>query len=175
MNLLRARAIATLSAVLCLVGCGDFVLNPISPQEARHRVIEVSRQVIADLGAEAASAKFGYDSCNDYGKTPFRGHSQLKLWMPGADRTREVAADSVLERLRQHGWHTDPNFHSHAVTFKRDSQDVEVRVTPPPNAGRTPVAHVLVDVYGECRDNFDHRSDGTAYGMVDIADELTSG
>ncbi|MGH3639569.1 MAG: hypothetical protein ACRDUX_11130 [Mycobacterium sp.] len=163
-----------LVALLALVGCTDTVLNPISPQEARRQVIDVSRQVASDLGGDVADAKFGYQSCNDQGEAPFRGHSRLMLWMPGADRSREVTSDSVLDRLRQHGWQTDSDFHSHATTFKRNGVDVSVWVIPPPKPDKPPRAHVIIDVYGECRDTFDHRTDGTNSLSADIKGELTS-
>lgn len=175
MRLAWVRIAGTLAGLLCLAGCSGTVLNPISPEEARRQVIDVSRQVIADLGAEVADAKFGYDSCNDYGKPPFQGHSRLKLWMPGADRSREVSSDSVLDRLRQSGWQVDPDFHSHATTFKRDRLDVSVWVIPPPDPNRPPVAHVMIDVLGECRDNFDHRSNQTNSLSENIKGELASG
>lgn len=171
----RIRVAAALLALLAVTGCSDVVLNPISPQQARRQVIDVSRQVVTDLGAEVADAKFGYDSCNDYGKSPFRGHVSMGLWMPGADRTREVTSESVLSRLRDRGWQTDLDFHSHAATFKRDGVDVQVWVIPPPLPNDPPVAHVLIDVLGECRDNFDHRSNGTASLSTDIKEEFTSG
>lgn len=168
------RVAAALLALLAVTGCSDLVANPISPQEARRQVIDVSRQVVTDLGAEVADATFIYDSCNDYGKSPFRGHVSMGLWMPGADRSREVTSESVLSRLRERGWRTDPDFHSHAATFKRDGVDVQVWVIPPPLPNDPPVAHVTVDVLGECRDNFDHRSDGTATKSTDVKGELTS-
>lgn len=133
------------------------------------------RQEITDLGADVATAKFGYDSCNEYGKTPFRGHSQLALRMPGAVRSREVTPDSVLYRLRQRGWQVDPDFHSHASTFKRNGVDASVWVIPPPLPNESPKAHVIIDVLGECRDNFDHRTDGSNSLSTDIKGELTSG
>lgn len=175
MKTVGVRTAAALLALLALAGCTDIVLNPMSPQDARRQVMDVSRQVIADLGADVADASFGYDSCNDYGKAPFRGQTSLGLWMPGADRSREVSPESVIDRLRQHGWRTDPNFHSHAVTFKRDKTDVQVWVIPPPLPNEPPVAHVSVNVLGECRDTFDHRSDGTNSLSTDIKGELTSG
>jgi hypothetical protein len=97
------------------------------------------------------------------------------LWMPGADRTREVTPSIVLDRLRQHGWQTDPDFHSHAATFKRNGVDVSVWVIPPPKPNEPPIAHVIIDVLGECRDTFDHRSDQTNSLYADIRGELTSG
>jgi hypothetical protein len=170
----RTLAIS-LAALLALVGCAGTVLNPMSPQEARRQVIDVSRQVASDLGDQVADAQFGYKSCNDYGKAPFRGHSRLLLWMPGADRTREVTPSIVLDRLQQHGWQTDPDFHSHAATFKRNGVDVSVWVIPPPKPNEPPIAHVIIDVLGECRDTFDHRSDQTNSLYADIRGELTSG
>jgi hypothetical protein len=165
---------AALVALLSAVGCTDSVANPISPQDARRQVIDVSRQVAADLGGEVAKAKFGYESCNDQGDAPFRGHSNLLLWMPGADRTREVPPDTVLNLLRQRGWQADPDFHSHGTAFKRDGTEVNVWVIPPPKPNDPPIAHVIVDVFGECRDTFDHRSDHTDRLSTDIEQELTS-
>lgn len=121
----------------------------------------MSRQVVSDLGGEVAEATFGYKSCNDQGEAPFRGHGYLLLWMPGADRSREVSPDSVMERLRQHGWQTNPDFKSHGTTFTRDGVDVNVWVIPPPKPDDPPIAHLSVDVLGECRDTFDHRTDHT--------------
>ncbi len=159
----------------CLTGCAGTVANPITPQEGRQQVIDVSRQVVSDLGGELAEAKFGYDSCNDQGDPPFRAHSRLLLWMPGADRAREVSPDAVLDRLRQHGWQTDPDFKSHGITFKRNGVDVDVWVIPPPKPNDPPIAHVIVDAFGECRDTFDHRTDKTDRLSTDIKTDLTTG
>lgn len=162
-------------APLAIAGCSDIVANPISPEEARHQVVDVSRQITSDLDGEVAEAKFDYQSCGINGTPPFKGHSNVQLWMPGADRSREVTTDSVLDRLRQHGWETNPDYHSHAATFKRDGLDVRVWVIPPPKGDKPPRAHVMIDVYTECRDTFDHRDDGTAFTSTDIKDDLTPG
>jgi hypothetical protein len=162
-------------ALFALAGCTDVVANPISPQEGRSQVIDVSRQVVSDLGGEVVSAKFGYDSCNDQGDPPFKAHSRLLLWMPGADRSREVSPDTVVDRLQQKGWQTDPDFHSHGTTFKRNGVDVDVWVIPPPKPNDPPIAHVIVDALGECRDTFDHRTDKTDRLSTDIREEVASG
>jgi hypothetical protein len=164
-----------LVALFALAGCTDVVANPISPQEGRSQVIDVSRQVVSDLGGEVVSAKFGYDSCNDQGDPPFKAHSRLLLWMPGADRSREVSPDTVVDRLQQKGWQTDPDFHSHGTTFKRNGVDVDVWVIPPPKPNDPPIAHVIVDALGECRDTFDHRTDKTDRLSTDIREEVASG
>ena len=166
-------SVAAALALLFATGCGEAVDDPISPQDARR--VDASRQVVNDLGAEVANAKFGYDSCGDHGDAAFRGHGNLLLWMPGADRTREVSADTVLNLLRQRGWQTDPNFTSHGTTFKGDGVDVSVWVIPPPKPDTPPVGHVLVDVFGECRDAFDHRTDRTDRLPEDIRGDVVSG
>lgn len=175
MRLVGGRITAALVVLLSLVGCTDIVLNSISPEEARRQVVDVSRQIVSDLGGDVVGAKFGYSSCNDQGEAPFRGHTRLALWMPRADRFREVTAESVLDRLRQHGWQTDPDFHSHGSTFKRDGVDVNVWVIPPPKPDKPPNAHVIINVYGECRDTFDHRADRTDSLSADIKEDLTAG
>jgi hypothetical protein len=159
-------------ALLCVTGCGDGVSNPISPQDARRQVVDASRQVVTDLRAEVAKAKFGYDSCNDQGDAPFRGHGNLILWMPGADRASEVSPDTVLNSLRQRGWQADPDFASHGTTFTRDGVDVSVWIIPPPKPDSPPVGHVIVDVFGECRDAFDHRIDHTDRLSEDIREDI---
>ena len=161
--------------LVCLAGCAGTVANPISPQEARQQVIDVSRQVVSDLGGEVAEATFGYKTCNDQGDPPFRGHAYLLMWIPGADRSREVSPDSVADRFRAKGWQTDPDFHSHGITFKRNGVDVNVWVIPPPKPNEPPVGHVMIDVLGECRDTFDHRTDQTNSLFADIKSEVTSG
>jgi hypothetical protein len=161
--------------LLCLTGCAGTVTNPITPQEARQQVIGVSRQVVSDLGGEVAEATFGYKTCTDQGDPPFRGHGYLLMWMPGADRTREVSPDTVADRMRQHGWQTDPDFKSHGITFKRNGVDVNVWVIPPPKPNEPPKGHVMIDVLGECRDTFDHRTDQTNSLYADIKGELASG
>ena len=169
------RYVTTLLALLIVTGCTDVVLDPLSPDEVRRQVTDVSRQIVSDLGGEIVEAKLLYDSCGINGKPPFKGHGKLYLWMPGADRTREVTAESVTQRLHQHGWATNPDFHSHALAFERDGHDVTVQVIPQPKSGKKPFAHVLVDVYGECRDTFDHRTDGSAFSSIDISSDVTPG
>jgi len=93
---LRIRYAALLAALLTLVGCSDVVVNPLSPEETRRQVVDVSRQLVSDLGGEVTDAQFGYDSCGVNGTPPFQGHASFGLWMPGADRTREVTAESVV-------------------------------------------------------------------------------
>ena len=166
------RYCALLIALLTLMGCSDAVLNPLTPEETRRQVVDMSRQVVSDLGGEVAAAEFGYDSCGINGTPPFQGHGHLGVWMPGADRSREVTAESVTARLREHGWAVDPDYHTHAMAFKRDGLKVKVWVIPPPNPGEPPNSHVMVDIYTECRDTFDHRTDRTAFTAVDIKGEL---
>lgn len=168
-----ARTAGALAVLLTMVGCSG-VLNPISPEEAHRRVVEVVRQIVNDLGNEVAEAKFGYEPCGMNGKPPFKGHAHIGLWMPGADRAREVSSESVTHRLQQHGWETNPDYHTHAQAFTRNGQDITVWVIPPPKPGKSPNSHVMIDVYGPCRDTFDHRSDGTAFSSTDIRDELAS-
>lgn len=135
----------------------------------------MSRQIVSDLGAGRADlteAQFSYRSCGFNGKPPFQGTAHIALWMPGADRSHPVTAESVVARLRQHGWDIDPDFHTHAMAFKRDGLNVKVYVIPPLNSDQHPVGHVMIDVLTECKDTFDHRTDRTAYTSTDITGEL---
>jgi hypothetical protein len=163
------RIVAGMSAVLLCAGCHTIVLNPITPQEARQEVINLARQVVSDLGGDLVTATFFYDSCNEFGSTPFQGHVKLFEWLPDADRSQPVDRAQVLDKLGRRGWESRTEFDPHAAVLKRNGLDVTVYAEPPPVDG---VGHVQLDVLGQCRDTFDHRKDRSDSGE-DVGSELT--
>lgn len=164
-------AIGPFIAAAVLAGCvGNVVLDPMTPQQARAQVIDAGKELVQDLGLRGNLVEtiFTYESCTDNNKGPFRGKLVLVFWMPGADRTTPVDAETVTAALQQHGWQGDPDFHSHSTAALEKNNvkaNVDVVTTAPP-----PVAHASIDLYGQCRDTYDHSKD--PFDRGDVTAEL---
>lgn len=153
-----------------LSGCAE-VRHPISPEEARGEVFDGARDVVTILRPEVKDAQFWYESCNDQGEPPFRGVVQMGLWMPGVAHEQPVDPQPVLHALTTHGWSTDPEAFSHAPTLRKDAVTITVTVAHRPTDGKKIGAHVTVNVNGQCRDTFDHRTDDSIL-PVDVTPEV---
>lgn len=153
-----------------LSGCAE-VTNPITPEQARAQVIDAARDVLTTLHGELTEALFSYESCNDQGEPPFRGVVNMSLWMPGVPHDQAVDPQRVIQPLTAHGWSTDSDFVSHSPTLRKDQINIIVTVVPPAPAGEKFNSHVGVQVDGECRDKFDHRTDHSIL-PVDVRNEL---
>jgi hypothetical protein len=165
---MRKVAASTIIALpLTLAGCGDIVLDPISPQQARAEVVDAARDIVTTLHADVVWARFSYESCNDQGEPPFRGEAKVSFWMPGISHDQPVNPQTVIKALVADGWSTDSDFISHAPTLRKDKVNIILTVAPRP-AGN---GHAWVDVDGQCRDTFDHRKDDSILG-VNIKNEL---
>jgi hypothetical protein len=156
---------------LTLSGCAEIVTDPISPQQARAQVVDAARDIVTALHADLTEATFHYETCNDQGEPPFRGVVYVSLWMPGIPHDQPVDPHTVISALVADGWSTDSDFRSHAPTLRKNNVNIIVDVTPRPPAGITIGGHVGVDVNGQCRDTFDHRTDHSILS-VDISNEL---
>jgi hypothetical protein len=164
----------TAAAVMCLAlnGCGaDVVRDPLTPEQARDEVIEAGRDISTILHADITEALFRYESCNDQGDPPFKGVLRMSFWMPGAPHNQPVDPSQVLKPLEAHGWSTDSAFISHSPTLRKNNINIIVTVVPTPRPGQQLVTHVAVEVDGECRDTFDHRTDHSIL-PVDVQNEV---
>ncbi len=151
-------------------GCAE-VPDPISLETARTEVIDAARDILATLHGELTEARFHYESCNDQGEPPFRGLVRMSFWLPGVRHDQPVAPQQVIEPLVAHGWGTDSNFRSHSPTLRKDKVNVILDVVPRPPAGVKLTSHAGVEVAGQCRDTFDHRTDDSILS-VDVEKEL---
>ncbi|MEV0671242.1 hypothetical protein [Mycobacterium sp. NPDC050441] len=160
-----------LAAVMVGCGNGDVVTDPMTPQQARAQVMDVGKGLVQDLRLQGnlVRTRFTYESCTDNNKGPFRGKVLVVFWMPGADRSAPVDPTTVISALQQHGWQGDPDFHSHAKTLTKNNVDAEVNVV---DADPPPVGHVVVTLYGQCRDSYDHSKD--PFDRGDVTAELES-
>jgi hypothetical protein len=156
---------------LTLGGCADIVTDPLSPQQARAQVVDAARDIVTALHAELTEATFTYEPCNDQGEPPFRGVADVSFWMPGVPHDEPVNPHTVISALVADGWSSDSDFRSHAPTLRKNNVNIIVDVRPRPPAGRKINGHVGVDVDGQCRDTFDHRTDHSIV-PVDISKEL---
>jgi hypothetical protein len=156
---------------LVLSGCGEIVTDPISAQQARAQVVDAARDIVTALHAELTEATFTYEPCNDQGEPPFRGVADVSFWMPGVPHDEVIDPQTVISALVADGWSTDSDFRSHAPTLRKNNVNAILTVVPPPLPGEPNTSHVGVDLYGQCRDTFDHRTDHSIV-PVDISKEL---
>lgn len=133
--------------------------------------MDVGKGLVRDLGLRGnlVRTRFTYESCTDNNMGPFRGKLALDFWMPGADRSHPVDPATVITALQQHGWQGDPDFHSHGITLTKNDVDAVVNVVA---ADPPPVVHVGIDLYGQCRDTYDHSKD--PFDPGDVTAELES-
>ncbi|MBS9534209.1 hypothetical protein KIH27_11485 [Mycobacterium sp. M1] len=154
-----------------MAGCGDVVTNPMTPQQARAQVIDAGKELVQDLGLRGSlvETRFTYESCTDNNKGPYRGKLMLVFWMPEVDRSGPADSATLTTALQQHGWQGDPDFHAHGVTLEKNHVDAVVHVVKayPPPAG-----HARIELYGQCRDTYDHSKD--PYDRGDVMAELES-
>jgi len=171
--ILPGRAAGTAVLIgLALSGCANAVSNPISPQQARSQVVDAARDIVTTLSAEVTEATFSYESCNDQGDPPFRGVAKVSFWVPGVPHNQSADPQAVIGPLVRNGWSTNSDFTSHAPTLRKGKVNVILTVLPAHfPAGVERKSHAWVDVNGECRDMFDHRTDDSIL-PVDIKAEL---
>lgn len=157
-----------------MIGCGggEAVIDPMTPQQARAQVMDVGKGLVRDLGLQGHLARttFTYESCTDNNKGPFKGKLVLVFWVPGADRSSPADPEAVIAALQQHGWQGNPDFHSHSTTtLKKNDVDADINVV---DADPPPVGHVVIELYGQCRDTYDHSKD--PFDRGDVTAELES-
>lgn len=165
-------AVAAVGIGLVLGGCADVVRHPISPQQARGQVVDAARDIVNTLHADVTEATFGYESCNDQGEPPFRGVVKVMFWMPGMSHNEAVDPQTVVKALVANGWSADSDFRSHALTLRKGAVNIILTVVPAQMpAGVERSNHAWVELDGECRDTFDHRTDHSIL-PVDIRKEI---
>ncbi|MGV0674748.1 hypothetical protein ABQE62_00975 [Mycolicibacterium fortuitum] len=168
------HVIGALLLVGALVGCGGgiAVTDPMSPEQARAQVMDAGKELVRDLGLRGNLTRttFTYESCTDDNKGPFRGKLVMVFWMPGAAQSSPVDSATLIAPLQQHGWQGDADFHSHSsATLTKNDVDADVDVV---EAYPPPVGHASIDLYGQCRDTYDHSKD--PFDRGDVTAELES-
>lgn len=151
--------IAVSTIGLILTGC-SVVRHPFSPAQARAQVIDAARDIVHALHADVTEATFSYESCNDQGDSPFRGVVDLSWWSPGIPHNQPADPQAVTKGLVADGWSTDSEFVSHGQTLTKNGVNIILTVSPQPSM-QPPIRHAGAKIDGECRDTFDHRTDGS--------------
>lgn len=159
-----------MSLGLILSGCSE-VPHPVSPTQARAQVIDAARGIVHALHGEVTEATFSYESCNDQGEKPFRGVVDLSLWLPGVSHGQPADPQAVLNRMVVDGWSAESDFVSHGQTLTKNRVNIILTMSPQPAPLQSLIRHVGVKVDGECRDTFDHRTDGSL-APADVRQEI---
>jgi hypothetical protein len=169
-TLLKSSVVAAAVVGVGLSGCAE-VRDPISPEQARAEVIDAARDVRTILHGDVTEARFWYESCNDQGEPPFRGVVDMSLWMPGVSHDEPVDPQRAIQTLTAHGWSTDSDFISHSPALRKGEITIVLTTVPPAPPGVGFHSHVGVNVRGQCRDTFDHRTDHSIL-WVDVQKEV---
>jgi hypothetical protein len=123
------------------------VPNPMTPEQSKAQVVNAAREIVATLGLKGVSAHFTRESCNDQAVAPFRGIVGLDYDHAPTLQASQAEIQQMIAVLKQHGWGTSGDFHSHAASVsKQGVTAVFDPYSPVQNAGGS------ISVYGECRD-----------------------
>ncbi|BBX34746.1 hypothetical protein MMAG44476_31942 [Mycolicibacterium mageritense DSM 44476 = CIP 104973] len=163
-------------ALLCsavLGGCSMLfhrdadVPNPMSDDEATAQVIDVGRQLRTVAVLQDVSGGFSFQSCNDQGEPPYRGHVEMSSLLPaGVDA--DTYARQVADAMVAAGW-TDgppPGLNPYGTVIHQGGVMVIMGPAHVPS-------RLSYDISGECRNTTNHRDDGKTVGR-DVSAELNS-
>ena len=125
---------------------GSRVSDPLSPDQAKAQVIEVARNLVATLGIDVTHASVHLTSCNDQGNAPFRAALQIDYPLAASRDAADADTAVMLQRLRDSGWSSDPDFHSHAPNLAKDGVTVTFGKQFAGDSVRS------IELLGECRD-----------------------
>lgn len=153
-----AVAAVTSAAAAALTGCGVLVSNPavigragepsvpLTPEQSRAQVVEVAREIVAQLDVPVTEAYFWRASCRDDGAPPLRGEVRIAYPRASSGAVSQTEIEAMIGRLGDTGWSVDPDFHSHSPALSRDHVVLIFQRQNP----SIPVRNILV--MGECRD-----------------------
>ncbi|BBY66995.1 hypothetical protein [Mycolicibacterium helvum] len=143
----------------------DPVAHPLTDEQAKLQVLEPAQEIAGTGKLKAATASYLLMSCKNADEPPYQGAVYLNFDVPGVLDTPQYFG-SLAAALTAKGWTeaTPPNRHPGGRTFTRDG----VTAIYFRNSDQTNRA--TMQIYGECRNTSDHRSDST--GWVDVTAAL---
>ena len=141
--------------------------QPLTDEQAMAQVVDAAREIVRVAGLMDVTGGFMFESCNDQGRPPYRGHVEMSFAIvAGVDPAayfRQIAA-----ALAQHGWNEGPP--PGKFPFGEAVHTHEVMAVVCHASGNT--ARGSVQVSGECRNMTDHRHTGKTVGVA-ITDQLS--
>ncbi|WP_241780118.1 hypothetical protein [Mycobacterium persicum] len=171
--LLIAAALA--AAAFVLGGCSpmfpfahdpDHPEYPLSDDQAKAQVIEPARQIVKMADLQDVSGGFGWESCNDQGDPPYRGRVGVSFGVP-AGFDQQVYFQQIAAKMMAHGWSpgAPSGQHLFGTTIHKDGVTAIIGINPGWREGGA------IDLFGECRNMNNHRTDNNA---VSIKDQLNA-
>ncbi|MGV7360481.1 MULTISPECIES: hypothetical protein [Mycobacterium] len=171
--LLIAAALA--AAAFVLGGCSpmfpfahdlDHPEYPLSDDQAKAQVIEPARQIVKIADLQDVSGGFGWESCNDQGDPPYRGRVGVSFGVP-AGFDQQVYFQQIAAKMMAHGWSpgAPSGQHLFGTTIHKDGVTAIIGINPGWREGGA------IDLFGECRNMNNHRTDNNA---VSIKDQLNA-
>jgi hypothetical protein len=141
----------------------DPVAHPLTDEQAKLQVLGPAREIAGNL--KGASASYLLMSCKNADEPPYQGAVYVNFDVPSVMATREYFG-SIAAAMTAKGWTEamPPNRHPGGRAFTRDG----VTAIYFRNTDQTDRA--TMQIYGECRDATDHRTDST--GWVDVTAAL---
>lgn len=141
------------------------VAKPLSDEQARRQVLTPAREIVGAAQLTAVSGSYLLMSCKNTDEPPYQGAIYLNFDVPPVLDTPNYF-QSISSTMTRQGWAEGmpPNRHPGGRTFTHGG----VTVIFYRNADL--VDRATMQIYGECRDVTDHRTDTT--GWVDVTSAL---
>lgn len=141
------------------------VAQPLSDEQARIQVLTPAREIVSAAQLTAVSGSYLLMSCKNTDEPPYQGAIYLNFDVPPVLDTPKYFR-SIASAMSRQGWTEGmpPNRHPGGHTFTRAG------VTAIFYRNTDLVDRATMQIYGECRDTTDHRTDTT--GWVDITSAL---
>jgi len=139
----------------------------LTDEQAMAQVIEAARQIARVAALTDVTGGFMFESCNDQGRAPYRGHVEMSFAIPeGADPDGYFG--QIAAAMVRHGWSEGPP--PGMCPFGEVIHNEAVLAVICHASGN--VARGSVQVSGECANMTDHRHDGKTVG-VDVSEQLS--
>lgn len=143
----------------------DPVAHPLTDEQAKRQVLEPAGEITATGKLKGISASYLLMSCTNADDPPYQGAVYLNFDVPGVMATPQYFA-AIATAMTAKGWTeaTPPGGHPGGRTLTRNG------VTAIYFRNSDKADRATMQIYGECRNTTDHRSDPT--GWVDVTAAL---
>ena len=142
--------------------------HPLTDADAKDQVVDSARQFIAAGRFKRSTGSYILMACKEDDDPVYQGSAYLNFDLPTIQETPAYFRE-IARNLSTAGWRegVPPGHHPGGKTLSRDGVvAVYYRHPDVPDRG-------VLQIYGQCRDVADHRSDDT--GFLDITRELSDG
>lgn len=142
--------------------------QPLTDEQSKEQVMATARQFVAAGRLRAATGSYLLMACREDGDPLYQGSVYVNFDLP-AVRDTPAYFREIARNLFAGGWRegVPPGHHPGGKVLSKDGiAAVYYRHPDVPTRG-------VLQIYGECRDVADHRTDSTAF--VDVSRDLYAG